>query len=132
MHYQQNYHLPPHWEQSHELGPILSSIFTTLQQEYKSSSFRVIWNGMKEKYTKIDYVEYAKPSDPFLIQQKELDDAMSKFVYLVNITEKQMRKEKKGPVSYAEKELWGLLPILGLLHLQEIHPIIGEECNDDV
>jgi len=42
-----------------------------------------------------------------------------------------MRKEKKGPVSDAEKELWGLLPILGLLHLQEIHPIIGEDCNDD-
>jgi len=117
------------WGQSHELGPNLSSIFTSLQHEYKSSSFRVIWNGMKEKYTKIDYVEYAKPKDPFLIQQKQLNDAMSKFVYLVNITEKQMRKEKKGPVSDAEKELWGLLPILGLLHLQEIHPIIAEDCN---
>ena len=119
------------WGQIHELGPNLSSIFTKLQHEYKSSSFRVIWNGMKEKYTKIDYVEYAKPKDPFLIQQKQLNDALSKFVYLVDITEKQMRKEKKGPVSYAEKELWGLLPILGLLHLKEIHPIIAEDCNDD-
>ena len=117
------------WEQSHELGPILSSIFTTLQQEYKSSSFRVIWNGMKEKYTKTDYVEYAKPSDPFLIQQKELDDAKSKFIYLMDITEKQMRKEKKGPVSDAEEELWSLLSILGILHLKEIHPIIAEDCN---
>lgn len=114
------------WGQSHELGPNLSSIFTKLQHEYKSSSFRVIWNGMKEKYTKIDYVEYAKPKDPFLIQQKQLNDALSKFVYLVDITEKQMRKEKKGPVSYAEKELWGLLPILGI---KEIHPIIAEDCN---
>ena len=57
---------------------------------------------------------------------------MSKFVYLVNITEKQMRKEKKGPVSDAEKELWGLLPILGLLHLQEIHPIIAKDCNSGI
>jgi len=120
------------WEQSHELGPNLSSIFTKLQQEYKSSSFLVIWNGMKEKYTKIDYAEYTKPSDPFLIRQKELGDAMSKFVYLVNVTEKQMRKEKKGPLSDAEEELWGLLSILGLLHLQEIHPIIGEDCNGGI
>ena len=119
------------WEQSHEPGPILSSIFTTLRKEYGTTSFHVIWNGMKEKYTKIDYVKSTKPNDPFLVQQKELDDAKSKFIYLVNITEKQMRKEKKGPVSDAEKELWGLLPILGLLHLQEIHPIIGEDCNDD-
>ena len=84
---------------------------------------------MKEKYTKTDYVEYAKPSDPFLVQQKQLDDALSKFIYLMDITDTQMRKEGKGPLSEVEEELWGLLSILGLLHLKEIHPIIGEDCN---
>ena len=121
--------IPDSWGQSHELGPILSSILTKLQHEYKSGSFHVIWNGMKEKYTKIDYVKYAKPNDPFLIQQKDLDHAMSKFVYLVDKTHTQMKKEEKGPVSYAEKELWGLLSILGILHLKEIHPIITKDCN---
>ena len=89
--------IPDIWGQSHGLGPNLSSIFTSLQHEYKSSSFRVIWNGMKEEYRKTDYVEYDKPSDPFLVQQKELDDAKSKFVYLMDITHTQMRKEGKGP-----------------------------------
>ena len=122
--------IPDSWGQSHELGPILSSIFTTFQQEYKSSSFRVIWNGMKEKYRKLTYAKSAKPNDPFLIQQKELDDATSKLIYLTDITHTQMRKEGKGPLSYAEEELWSLLSILGLLHLKEVHPIITKDCVD--
>lgn len=123
--------IPDVWGQSHELGPILSSIFTKLRKEHGTTSFCVIWNGMREKYTKIDYVKSTKPNDPFLVHQKELNDAKSKFVYLMDITHTQMRKEGKGPISDAEEELWGLSSILGLLHLQEIHPIIGEDCNDD-
>jgi len=102
------------WEQSHELGPNLSSIFTKLRKEHGTTSFCVIWNGMREKYTKIDYVKSTKPNDPFLVHQKELNDAKSKFVYLMDITHTQMRKEGKGPISDAEEELWGLNSILGL------------------
>ena len=122
--------IPDSWGQSHELGPILSSIFTTLQQDHGTTSFHVIWNGMKEKYRKLTYAKSAKPNDPFLIQQKELDDATSKLIYLTDITHTQMRKEGKGPLSYAEEELWSLLSILGLLHLKEVHPIITKDCVD--
>ena len=69
--------------------------------------------------------------NPYLLPQKSRLNTLSKYIFMVENTKKNLRSNHRGPVSKDEEELWSLLSILAFIFVDNIHPVVGNDCNHD-
>ena len=113
-----------------EFGPILSPILYSLQTKY-GTLFNDIWAGIVNDHQYTDRQESPILDNPYLLPQKSLRDTLSKYISMVENTKKNLRSNDRGPVSNDEEELWSLLSILAFIFVDNIHPVVGNDCNHD-
>ena len=114
-----------------ELGPILSPIMNLLHNKYESTSYIDVWAGIVNDHQYTDRQESPILDNPYLLPQKSRLNTLTKYIFMVENTKKNLRSNHRGPESKDEEELWSLLSILAFIFVDNIHPVVGNDCNHD-
>lgn len=114
-----------------ELGPDLSPIMNSLQTKYESTSYIDVWAGIVNDHQYTDRQKSPILDNPYLLLQKSRFNTLTKYIFMVENTKKNLRSNHRGPVSTDEEELWSLLSILAFIFVDNIHPVVGNDCIHD-
>ena len=103
----------------------------SLHNKYESTSYIDVWAGIVNDHQYTDRQESPILDNPYLLPQKSRLNTLSKYIFMVENTKKNLRSNHRGPVSKDEEELWSLLSILAFIFVDNIHPVVGNDCNHD-
>jgi hypothetical protein len=103
----------------------------SLHNKYESTSYIDVWAGIVNDHQYTDREESPILDNPYLLPQKSRLNTLSKYIFMVENTKKNLRSNHRGPMSKDEEELWSLLSILAFIFVDNIHPVVGNDCNHD-
>lgn len=102
-----------------------------LHNKYESTSYIDVWAGIVNDHQYTDRQESPILDNPYLLPQKSCLNTLTKYIFMVENTKKNLRSNHRGPLSKDEEELWSLLSILAFIFVDNIHPVVGKDCIHD-